>query len=183
LQNSAPTNPYELIEWAALDGIPGEFEYSSDFLTGGTAFVTSPISVADDGNIEAWEADDLQKVGDASMWSARHQMTNASNDVPPALNKLVFVRGGMEWKNNIPIDFGVDLDFVLLSMIENAGTRGDSQGTVPVIRFDNGGAGYTPGAHVLQLTFRHPGHYSIGLKATATSSGDESMKEIDLIIT
>lgn len=181
LENHEPKNPFDAIAYAAINGLVGQFERTSDFLTGGTAFVATPISLADSGNVTAWESDNLQYVGDAEMWSQKHKMVNVSNDVPPALQKLAFLRAGHRWQNNLAIDIGVDVDFILLSFLENAGTRGDAQGTVPVLRFDNGGSGFTSGQYPLVLTLKYGGDMSMGLKTTATGSGDEAMMEMDWV--
>lgn len=181
LENHHPKNPFDTIAYASLNGIVGEFDRTSDFLTGGTAFVTTPLTLGTGGNIDAWESDNQQKVGDADMWTQQHQMINVSNDVPPPLQKMAFLRSGPSWINNLPLNIGVDVDFVLLSFLENAGTRGDAQGTVPVIRFDNGGSGFTSGLYSLAITLKHGGEMSMGLKTTATGSGDEAMMEMDWI--
>lgn len=180
LENHVPKSPFNIVEYAELGGQLGTFEYSSDYLTGGTALLTTPISVAGTpgGVVEAWEGDNLQKVGDATMWTQQHKMTNTSNDVPPALHKMVFMRGGKAWKNTIPLDLGVAVDYVLLSFLENGGTRGDAQGQVPVIRFE----ALPAGQHLLTLTLRHYGEMSMGLATKATASGDKAMMEMDWVI-
>ena len=177
LRNHVPRNPFDVVAWAEFAGLQGTFEYSSDYLTGGTAFVATPLSInGAKGVVDAWESDNLQMVGDAAMWTQQHQMINVSNDVPPPLHKLVFMRGGTAWKNTFFLDVGVDVDYVLLSFLENAGTRGDAQGQVPVIRFDGP---IIAGLHPLTLTLKRMGAMSMGLKTLATVSGDDAMMEMD----
>ena len=177
LENHVPKNPFDVIAFASLVGITGTFEYSSNFL--GTNGTTSPLSLLDGGDVQAWESDNLQMVGDAQMWTMQNKMVNVSTDVPPPLHRLAFVRGGTQWKNTLLLDVATGLDYIELSYLQNAGTRGDAQGTVPVIRFEGPiGAAASP----LEITFKRKGLVSLGLKTVVTSSGDEAMFELDLQI-
>ncbi len=181
LENHVPQSPFDIVAYAEPGGQPGTFEYSSDYLTGGTALVTSPLSVASTpGVVDAWQSDDQQMVGDAQMWTQQHKMVNTSNDVPPALHKMVFLRGGTAWKNTIFLELGVGVDYVLLSFLENAGTRGDAQGQIPVIRFES--LPLPPGVYPLTVTLKRSGAVSMGLATEATSSGDRAMMEMDWVI-
>ena len=128
------------------------------------------------------ESDNLQKVGDAQMWSQQHQVTNAATDLAVPLRKMMFLRGGTAWKMQIPLDFGVNLDTVQLSFLDNGGTRGDAQGTVPVIRFNPSGAQFPSGSHILTVTLKGFGSMSMGLKSDATGSGDQGMMEMDWVL-
>ena len=177
LENHSPKNPFDLIAFAQFAGVNGEFEYSTEFL--GTNGATTPLSLAAGGSLGAWGSDSGQKMGDADMWTMQHKMVNVSNLVPPPLHKLAFLRGGMEWKNTLLVDVAVDLDYMMLSFLENAGTRGDAQGTVPVIRFDGP---IIAGQHPLVLTLKTFGEVSMGLKTLATTSGDKAMMEMDWVI-
>lgn len=72
----------------------------------------------------------------------------------------MFLRGGDEWTMEIPLDFGgSDVSAVQLSLRNNAATRGDAQGTVPVIAF----SGTVSGAQTLTVTLKEPGQVCIGL--------------------
>lgn len=177
LENHVPKSPLDLIAYAQFKGSTGVFAYSNDYL--GANAATVPLSLADGGIVEAWESDNQQLVGDAEMWTMQHRMVNVSSSVPPPLHKLAFLRGGIPWKNTILLDVAVDLDYILLSFMENAGTRGDAQGAIPVLRFD----GPVPsGQHPLVLTLKHYGEVSMGLKTLATTSGDEAMMEMDWVV-
>jgi len=81
----------------------------------------------------------------------------------------------------IKLDFAVGLDDLQLSFLDNAGTRGDAQGTVPVLGFSLG-APFASGSHVLNLTLKSFGTVSLGLYSLATTSGDQGMMELDLVI-
>lgn len=177
LENYTPKDPFDLIAYASLGGVVGIFERSSNFL--GASPTASPLSLADGGNVQAWEADNQQMVADAEMWTMQNKMVNVSTAVPPPLHKLAFVRGGIPWKNTLLLDVGAGLDYIELSFLQNAGTRGDAQGTVPVIRFD----GPISAATIpIEMTFKRTGLVSLGLKTVVTSSSDEAMFELDLQI-
>lgn len=180
LQNASPKNPFELIAYAALDGTIGVFEYSSDFLNPGGIWTDTPITFDTTPAIcGAWETDNQQMVADALMWTQQHLIINPAPDIALPLRKIAYLRGGTAWLIKIPLSIGVDLDSLQLSFLENAGTRGDSQGTIPVIRF----TGPIPaGVHILFLTLKSFGQASMGLKSDATTSGDQSMMEMDWII-
>ena len=65
-----------------------------------------------------------------------------------------------------------------LSYRDNAGTRGDAQGTVPVISFS--GTSFTDPL-VLYVTLKQVGHVSMGLRAI-DNAGNWSMYESEWII-
>lgn len=176
LENSVPKNPFDAIAFASFAGVDGVFEYSSDFI--GTNAATTPLSLAAGGIVETWATDSGQMVGDAQMYTMQHKMVNVSSSVPPPLHKLAFVRSGIQWKNTLLIDVGVDLDYMQLSFLENAGTRGDAQGQVPVIKFDGP---IVNGQHILVLTLEYPMAISLGLMTLAAVSGDKAMMELDLV--
>ena len=177
LESHSPKNPFDLIAYASFVGIAGTFEYGTEFL--GANAATTPLSLADGGDVQAWESDNHQMTGDAEMWTMRNKMVNVSTNVPPPLRKLAFVRDGMQWKNTLLVDVAVDLDYILLSFLQNAGTRGDGQGTVPVVKFDGP---IIAGTHPLELTLLQRGLVTLGLKSKATTSGDQAMFELDLQI-
>ena len=181
LINAAPKNPFNVIAYADMDGTPGTFEYSDIFLNIGGGWVDTPIGVGADGVCKAWETDNIQKVGDALMWSQQHQVTNNASDLAPPLQKMMFLRGGTAWKMEIPLSFGVDIGILELSFLDNAGTRGDSQGTIPVLHFEAPGGTWTSGNHLLTVTLKRFGAFSMGLKSEAIS-GDHAMMEMDWVV-
>lgn len=178
LQDATPKNPFDVIAYADLGGTLGQFDYSSNFLNPSGTWVATPITVQDGGDCQAWESDNQQKVGDAVMWSQQHQVTNAATDLAIPLRKMIFLRGGTEWQMRIPLNFALGIDSLQLSFLDNGATRGDNQGTVPVIRFDPG-ASYVPGLYVLTVTLKNFGAVSMGLKSFATGSGDQAMMEMN----
>lgn len=175
LEDARPINPFKQLDYVAFDGMPGVFEYSSDFL--GASATASPISLGDGSSLKAWESTNGQMEGDAQMWTMQNKMVNTSTTIPPSLRRLAFVRSGKQWINELVVDIGVAVDYLLISDIQNAGTRGDAQGTIPAIRFDGPIAS---GQHLLSLTVKHAGLLRLGIKTRVTSSGDESMFELDL---
>ncbi len=95
---------------------------------------------------------------------------------PPA--KVIFLRGGPAWEMSIPINFGgATYNDLQLSFRDNAGTRGDYAGTVPVIAFQ----GLFTGAQTLSVTLKSPGRISMGLRSIDLS-GNWSMFEMEWII-
>ena len=181
LQDAAPKNPFDIIAYAELSGTIGQFEYSVDFLNPGGTWVATPVTVQDGGDCKARESDNQQKVGDAAMWSQQHQVTNAATDLAIPLRKMIFLRGGTAWQMRIPLNLAVGIESLQLSFLDNAGTRGDSQATVPVLRFDPG-VNYVPGSYVLTVTLKSFGTLSMGLKTIASGTGDQAMMEMDWII-
>lgn len=177
LENHVPKSPFEVISYLELSGIIGDFEYSTDYL--GTGYVATPLSYSGIANIEAWESDNGQYVGEAMMWSQQHKMVNVASSVPAELQKMAFLRGGERWKNALEVNVGVDLDWMQISFLENAGTRGDAQGAIPVIRVTGP---ILSGPQVLNVTTKNSGTVSIGIKTKATASGDIAMWETDWVI-
>lgn len=129
--------------------------------------------------VEAWENDNQQMAGDAQMWTQQNKMVNVDPSIPVELQKMIFPRGGIQWKNVLEVDVAVDLAWLEVSILENSGTRGDAQGTIPVIKIEGP---VVAGIHPLVVTVKQTGAISIGIRAKATVSGDESLWETDWII-
>lgn len=174
LENHVPKNPFDIISSVRLGPTLGIFENSADYL--GSGYVATPLSYTGNYSVQAWESDNQQYVGDAEMWTMQHKMVNVDPSIPAALQKVAFPRGGIRWKNMLELNIGVDLDWLLISFLENAGTRKDAQGTIPVIRIPGP---IFSGASPLLVTLKMSGTVSIGMKTKATGSGDEAMWETD----
>ena len=177
LENHVPKNPFDIIDYLDFGGQEGVFERSSNYI--GSGFVTTPLSYTGVYAVEAWETDNQQKVGDARMWTQQHKVVNVDPSVPAELQKMAFPRSGREWRTMLEVNVAVDLDWLEFSFLENAGTRGDAQGTVPVIKIENP---IINGIHPLVVTLKHPGTVSIGVRAQATGSGDQSLWDTDWVI-
>lgn len=112
----------------------------------------------------------------ALQWTLSHQTASLAATVAPPLRKILYLKAGPSWQNLIPINLGAGTyDSFQLSFRDNAGTRGDSAGTIPVISF-----AASLGAIVqLSVTLHRPLIAMMGLVMRNTSSGDWSMFEME----
>ena len=127
-------------------------------------------------------------VADAEYWMFDHKTWNSSVTLPIPLRKVVFLRAGTEWRNELRIIFPgpVAADVIYLAMRNNAGTRGDAHGTYPVLKWSSIGTGIT-GAVQLYLDLKLPGRYNVVLwvksKPTGTPAAPQySMYEMEWIV-
>jgi hypothetical protein len=108
-------------------------------------------------------SDNSLKVADANRWNFQHRTANLDAALTQPLKEVMFFRAGNEWIMNVPIGLGTlaypDLQ---LSFRNDAGTRGDYQGAIPVISFT--ARNYT-GSVNLALTLRTTGTFIMGLRA------------------
>ena len=111
---------------------------SSYAITAGT-WTASPFTIVSNPLCVSLWTDSLHNAADATQWDFRHLTVQIDilSPVPP--NKLNFLRGGTQWINKIGLNPGVatynDLQW---SFRDNGATRGDAQGTIPVISFTGG---------------------------------------------
>lgn len=117
-------------------------------------------------------------VADANQWNFRHQTVNLASDLAPPLQKVIYLRGGRQWQMDIFLDLGTTATDLQLSFLDNAGTRGDYAGTIPVINF----AGPIASPAKLSITLKDFGKVSMGLRMIDSVSGDWSMYEMDWVI-
>jgi hypothetical protein len=173
-----PLNPIDVIANAALGPTPGVFLNSSTFVTSGS-WTASTLAVASTPNCSALGLDNLQMVADANQWNMQHLTYNGASTVALPLRKLLFLRGGTEWQMNIPLNFGAgSYPDIQISFRDNAATRGDYRGQIPVISFT--GPGFS-GNVSLQLTLKQYGHMIMGIR-TIDSGGNYAMYESEWII-
>jgi hypothetical protein len=182
LQNMNPKNPLDLICYARLGvslstGTEGRLTNSTVFAN---SPVSSPISILA-GSIPTCYAngtDNKQKVEEAVQWNMAHLTRYITEGtLPPSLGRLLFLRGGLEWNMAISLDFGeTTYEALELSFLMNASTRGDDQGTIPVISF----AGEYTGTKYLVITLKEFGHMRMGLRTL--NGGNSAMFEMDWII-
>ena len=92
------------------------------------------------------------------------------------MRKLIFLRGGADWKMIIPLTFDSAWTDVMFSFRNNAATRGDAQGTVPVIRLTNTFSGAVDFEVVLN-TF---GHITVAL--VGQQDGQDTMFEMEWVV-
>ncbi|MEP7218618.1 MAG: hypothetical protein ABI876_06855 [Bacteroidota bacterium] len=176
--NAEPQSPLDLIANATLNGTQGVFARSSNYWNPGSWYSGgNPFTLANSPTCVALGTDSQQKIADAAQWNMQHLTANTTG--APPLRKVIFLRGGLDWEMHIPLAFGASTYVIAeLSMRDNAGTRGDSQGTVPVISFSS--ASYT-GNVSLNVTLKGFGRTAMGL-VVKDNAGNWSMYESEWII-
>ncbi len=160
--NLPPKNPRDLIAWANITGATPAFSLSSNYATG--PWISSPISI---GAILpaciALGSDNLQNVADAQQWNSDHLTAKTDTNLAIPLRKRIFLRGGTQWKMQISLNLGpATYNDLQLSFLDNAATRGDAQGTIPVVAFTGGNL---TGNIVLEVVLKIFGQYTMGLRA------------------
>jgi hypothetical protein len=159
-QRMCPSDPRELIAHATIDSVVGQYDNSADFIEPGT-WSASPLAISSKPVVSALESDNKLKMAEASQWNFLNLTWNDSLSLAIPARKFLFLRGGHEWENRISIDFGgTPVTDVQLSLMMNTATRGDKQGTVPVITWT--GQNLTS-EKTLNVVLRQFGTFSMGL--------------------
>ena len=180
IQHLCPKNPLDLIAYAKINTLVGVYGDVSSFSTPSAGWITSPFSIAGSPVCIARGSDNLLNVANATDWNFSHPTANLDSTLTPVLRKVIFLRGGTDWQMNIPLDLGeATYNDLQLSFRDNAGTRGDIQGTVPVISF--GGGNFT-GLVTLSLVTKIKCRVSMALRAIDTNN-NWSMFEMEWIVT
>lgn len=190
----SPIDPRGIIQYAAFENQAGatqiaNFARSSNFLQAVT-WVNPPMVVTQPGTgttsfVQATNPQDYDSAVAAGNWSATHAMTVNSAQVALAVQKIMFLKAGIQFINNIYLDFtgGATSTNIQLSIRENSATTGDFQGagigTVPVFAFPSSTYGGT-GRNML-LTILKPGRFNVGLRIV-DNSGNYSIFEMDWIV-
>jgi len=166
-----PKNPLDIIAYADFNTDVGVLENSETFNT--PVSVWSANTIALGGNsVSALGIDNKLKIQDALNWNFSHKTWDGDSAIAPPLKDMVFLRGGLEWQNDIAIELGgATYTNLQLSFLYNATTRGDKQGTVPVITF----SGTYTGTASLKLTLTTYGQVCMGLRAIASGTEAYSM--------
>ena len=184
-----PKDPSELIAWAELD--TGSTEEGLWTLSDNYNEPTSPsvwigrtIDFSAVSTIETNHTDNQQMVFDAQAWNFAHQRTNSVGlNLPDPMQKIVFMRAGLQWVNILPLTLPASPQFteLQLSFLDNVATRGDNQGTVPVYKWSTTGPFAT--SATLKLVLKKPGRYQLGLLGiNNNATPDYSMNEFDLVV-
>jgi len=89
------------------------------------------------------------------------------------------MKAGTQWSNNLPLVLGAGTYTELqLSFLDNAATRGDAQGTIPVIRWAGSFTGVVP----IDLVLKKSGRFTLGLLGVDNAgTPNYSMFEIDIV--
>jgi len=132
-QNAPPRSPFKLIANVSLGPTQGVFDRVAVSSAGWIA-----NTMEYDGEALCWalQDDNHHMTADAAQWNFRHKTVNLAASTPLSLQQAVFLRAGTQWRMDIPIDLGVTpLSDLSLTFRDNYATRGDAQGTIPVISF------------------------------------------------
>lgn len=184
LQQQDPQSPLDIVALASMNSTVGSFYNSSDYImpSGSSVWVASPLAITGIPVVTANGTDNLQNVANAAQWNFSHVTGQVGSTIAPPVKKMVFMRAGIEWINTMIFSAPSSPAFTefQLSMLENATTRGDAQGMIPVIRFNNGPYATSVG---LALTIKRPGRFQFGLLGiNNNSTPDYSMFELDIIV-
>jgi hypothetical protein len=168
LQVAMPIDPRSVILNTSLGATPGAFTRSTNLLQ--SAWVASPL-VYTTAMLASLDGTDATTQVDAAQWNASHQMVNVGGNIPPSLNKVVFMRAGRIWDNIITINFGVSTyNSVQLTFRDNLGTSGQflngATGAVPAFSFGNS----ITGVQLLHVTVLQPGIYSMVIGMVLSSN-------------
>ncbi len=183
-----PVDPRDLIADINLTDSgqePGIWSLESTFITPavGSVWINSGIVISSINTVSTNHQDDEQMVFDALAWNmARQKSADFASTIAPPLRKVVFMRSGIQWRNTFGLTFPASPTFteVQISLLDNAATRGDAQGTVPVFKWTAG----SPYAGVVQLSMvlKKRGRFQLGILGIDTGSpADWSMFELDII--
>lgn len=175
LTRAMPANPLDLVAFAALNATNGLVADSTTYNGSGT-WAASPVTVSVIPTIQSLATDEAVTSAYAEQWTLSHLTANLGATVAPPLQKILYLKAGRSWLNKVVIQLGgTSYSDFQLSFRDNAATRGDAAGTVPVISF----AVSTAGAVTLDLTLHRPAIAFMGLVMKNTSSGDWSMLEME----
>ncbi len=163
----------------------GTFARSSTWLHSAT-WINPPLIVSQSGaNVTCPNVQDFASVEEANVWNGLHLMTAQNNQLPLSVQKIMFLKSGTAFVNNIFLNWsaGVTSTDVQLSFRDNAATSGDFQnagsGTVPVFAWSGPTFGST--ARNLQVTLLRTGRFQVALRII-DNSGNYSMYEMDWIV-
>jgi hypothetical protein len=175
--HATPMDPFSLIQNAAIASTQGVLVNSTNYNNSTWAANTVVIKSGMTPVCSALETTNAQMTANAAQWNFAAQTNNASATLAPPLLRAVFMRGGPQWQMSLPLDFGITTYTNLqLSLLDNAGTRGDAQGTVPVIQW----TGSFTGTNVFTFTFKAFGTFILGLRCDTGAA--VSMYESRIII-
>jgi hypothetical protein len=165
LTAAPPIDPATIISNCFLGATQGIWQRSTNFLQ--TSWGTNTIAFTANTTVTtllSLNTTDATTVAQAAQWVVQTGMVNIGTAINPAVEKIVFMKAGPYWQNNVQIAFGAtNWTNVQLSFRDNLGTlgafAGSANGAVPVFAF----AGTITGATTLSLTIPKAGTYSLVL--------------------
>ena len=181
----SPQDPLDLIALATFNNgaaITGIWSLVTNYNrpVGASVWIASPFSITGESLAATNGADQFQNISDADQWNFSHTTTNVASTLTPPMRKLVFMKAGTNYINNLPITLGANnYTDLQLSFLDNAATRGDAQGTIPVIRW----TGVFTGAATLSLVLKRIGRFTLGFMGVdnAGPPPNYSMFEVDIV--
>jgi len=180
LQNVQPRSPLDLIAKATIGGTVGTLLNIDTYHKppAGKSWDASPFELTGIPQCSALGTDNLENVANAEQWNFQHLTRNVDPDLAPVFSEFIFLRAGTKWKMSIQIDLGGNnYDDLALSFLNNAATRGDCQGTVPVISWTTGGP--WTGVITVEVTLHHVVcEVEMGLRGIDSASGNPNMFEM-----
>jgi hypothetical protein len=157
-----PHDPREIIAYIKIANTDGVYMDSNTYKPAGVTWTANTVVFGSTATVTANRTDDKQKEAEAAQWNQQNKMLPDDPDIPPALEKVVFMRSGNEWLNNIEIDFGGETyTDIEISFRNNAATRGDAQGTIQVFSFT--GESFT-GTDTMYVTLKRTGQFMMGMR-------------------
>lgn len=184
-----PKDPADLIAYAEIDNgstEAGVWTLSDDYYqpAGSSVWIGRAINFSAVNTIETNHTDNQQMVFDAQSWNFAHQRTNSVGlNLPDPMQKIAFMRAGLQWVNILPLSMPASPQFteLQLSFLDNVATRGDNRGTVPVYKWSAIGPFAT--SATLKLVLKMPGRYQLGLLGINNNgTPDYSMNELDIVV-
>jgi hypothetical protein len=164
--HAMPIDPFSLIQNAVIGSTAGVLTNSTNFNSSTWAASTVGLKSGSTPTCTALETTNAQMVANAAQWQFSHLTNNVAATLATPLLKAVYLRGGPQWQMTLPLDFGATTYTNLqLSFLDNAGTRGDAQGSVPVIQW----TGSFSGATTLLLSLQAFGQFTMGLRCDTGS--------------
>lgn len=189
-------DPRSIIQTASFQDQGGTmraatFQRSTTWLTGSpwvnTPLTTSALGASTTPSVTVPNANDYDSAEQAATWNTLHQMVTPNPAIPLSVQKIMFLKAGTAFVNNIFLDWKAGVTSVgdiELSLRDNSVTNGDftsgSTGSVPVFAFPStatyGGVGRN-----FQVTLLRTGRFQVCLRVN-DNSGNFSMYEMDWIV-
>jgi hypothetical protein len=163
LQVANTLDPKSIILFAALGVNTGTFSRSTNILQ--SSWGASPLAfTGNNTSVVSTDTTDASTSVDAAQWTFTHQMVNAGANIPPSMSKLIFLRAGTTYVNEVEANLGASTySNIQLTFRDNLGTSGQflnsATGAVPVISL---GSGLT-GIQSFHVCILQPGTYSMVL--------------------
>jgi len=159
LQNTCPKCPLDFLANAAINGTTGTLAFSNTFGSESSIDVGTLLVISSKPTVTALGSDNQQNVADAAQWNFSHLTWNSASTLAIPVRKTIFLRAGVQWQNRITLANSATIQEPQLSFLMNAATRGDAQGTKPVIAWSGS---FTAGTFALDVVLKKQGQFRMG---------------------